>query len=115
MARPPTPLGTLSPRAFLARHWQRDPLLVRQAIAGFGGFATLPDLVRLAARDDVESRIIVRTGSRYELAHGPFRRADFKALPARQWTLLVQGLNLHDDAADALLRAFAFIPYARLD
>jgi 50S ribosomal protein L16 3-hydroxylase len=115
MTRPPTPLGTLSPRAFLARYWQRDALLVRQAFAGFTGLATLPGLMRLAARDDVESRIVVRTGSRYELAHGPFRRADFKALPARQWTLLVQGLNLHDDAADALLRAFAFVPYARLD
>jgi 50S ribosomal protein L16 3-hydroxylase len=115
MRHPSTLLGPLSPRAFLARHWQRDALLVRQAIAGFEGFATLPGLVRLAARDDVESRLVVRTGSRYELAHGPFRRADFKALPDRQWTLLVQGLNLHDDDADALLRRFAFIPYARLD
>ena len=115
MPRSPTPLGTLSPRTFLARYWQRDALLVRQAIAGFHGFATLRDLMRLAARDDVESRLVVRIGSRYELTHGPFRRSDFKALPARQWTLLVQGLNLHDDDADALLRAFAFVPYARLD
>ena len=115
MARLHAPLGALSPREFLARHWQRDALLVRQAIAGFEGFATLPDLMRLAARDDVESRLIVRTGARYELQHGPFRRADFKALPARGWTLLVQGLNLHDAEADALLRTFAFIPYARLD
>ena len=109
------PLGTLSPRAFLARFWQRDALLVRQAIAGFGGFATLPDLARLVARDDVESRLVVRTGNRYELANGPFRGADFKALPPRQWTLLVQGLNLHSDDADRLLRAFAFVPYARMD
>jgi hypothetical protein len=42
-----------------------------------------------------------------------FRRADFKALPPRNWTLLVQGLNLHSDDADRLLRAFAFVPYAR--
>jgi 50S ribosomal protein L16 3-hydroxylase len=38
-----------------------------------------------------------------------------KSLPARDWTLLVQGVNLHVAAADALLRRFAFIPYARLD
>src|SRR4029453_3221873 len=105
MPRSKTPLGTLSPRSFLARYWQRDALLMHHAIAGFEGFATLPDLQRLAARDDVESRLIVRTGSRYELVHGPFRRGDFKALPPRQWTLLVQGLNLHCDDADALLRA----------
>ena len=55
------------------------------------------------------------TGRAYSLAHGPFRKADFRALPARDWTLLVQGVNLHSDAADALLRRFAFVPYARLD
>jgi 50S ribosomal protein L16 3-hydroxylase len=49
------------------------------------------------------------------MEHGPFRRADWKALPAKDWTLLVQGVNLHSDAADTLLRRFAFLPYARLD
>ena len=77
------------------------------------------DAAALAARspqrDDVESRLVVRDGARWTLAHGPFRRADCKALPARDWTLLVQGVNLHSDAADALLRRFAFVPYARLD
>ena len=52
---------------------------------------------------------------RYSLAHGPFRKADFRSLPARDWTLLVQGVNLHSDAADALSRRFAFVPFARLD
>ena len=41
--------------------------------------------------------------------------AHLGALPGRNWTLLVQGVNLHDDRADALLRRFAFLPYARLD
>jgi 50S ribosomal protein L16 3-hydroxylase len=110
-----SPLGALAPRAFLARHWQREALLVRQAIAEFGGFATLSDLVRLAGRDDVETRLVIRHGNRYELHHGPFNRSAFKSLPPAQWTLLVQGLNLHLDEADRLLRAFAFISYARLD
>jgi len=108
-------LGGRAPRAFLARYWQREALLVRAAIAGFTGMFTRKDLVTLAARDDVESRIVVRDGTRYALEHGPFRAADFRSLPARNWTLLVQGVNLHDDAADALLRRFAFVPYARLD
>jgi 50S ribosomal protein L16 3-hydroxylase len=38
-----------------------------------------------------------------------------RRLPARNWTLLVQGANLVDARADALLRRFAFLPYARLD
>ena len=57
----------------------------------------------------------MRDGARWSLDHGPFRRADFKALPARNWTLLVQGVNLVDRAADALLRRFSFLPFARLD
>ncbi|MFO1313776.1 MAG: cupin domain-containing protein [Burkholderiales bacterium] len=105
----------MRPKVFLARHWQRKALLVRGAIAGFEGFASLEDLKRLASRDDVESRLVVRSGSRYELAHGPFRKADWTSLPATRWTLLVQGLNLHLDEADRLLRTFAFVPYARLD
>jgi 50S ribosomal protein L16 3-hydroxylase len=108
-------LGDRTPRAFLARHWQKDALLVRAALPGFAGLFTRDAIKALAARDDVESRLIVRDGRAYSLEHGPFRKADFRALPGRDWTLLVQGVNLHSDAADALLRRFAFLPYARLD
>jgi 50S ribosomal protein L16 3-hydroxylase len=72
-------------------------------------------LFRLACRDDVESRLVLREGGRWSLAHGPFRASYFTSLPSRRWTLLVQGVNLHLPAGDALLRRFAFIPYARLD
>ncbi len=108
-------LGGRSPRVFLARHWQREALLVRNAVPGFTGMFTRKDLLTLAGRDDVESRIVLREGTRYTLEHGPFRAADFRSLPERRWTLLVQGVNLHHDTADALLRRFAFVPYARLD
>ena len=108
-------LGDRTPRAFLARFWQKDALLVRAALPGFAGLFTRDALKAFAARDDVESRLIVREGRAYSLTHGPFRKADFRTLPARDWTLLVQGVNLHSDAADALLRRFAFLPYARLD
>ena len=108
-------LGGVAPARFLRRYWQKRPLLIRQAIAGFQGLLSKRELFALAARDDVESRLVWRERSRWTLAHGPFRRADFRALPKRNWTLLVQGLNLHLIAADALLRRFAFIPYARLD
>ncbi len=108
-------LGGRTPRAFLARHWQRAALRVRGALPGFSGLFTRRELFALATRDDVESRLIVRDRSRYTLEHGPFRAATFRSLPERNWTLLVQGVNLHDDRADALLRRFAFVPYARLD
>jgi len=100
---------------FLRRNWQKRPLLIRQAIAQFRGILSLRELFALAVRDDVESRLIVRERNAWTLVHGPFRRSDFRMLPSRNWTLLVQGVNLHVAAADALLRRFSFLPYARLD
>ena len=108
-------LGGLPVARFLRRFWQKEALLVRGAVAGFRDPFTTADLFALARRDDVESRVVVRAGARWSLEHGPFRRADFAALPARNWTLLVQGVNLVSAQGDALLRRFAFIPYTRLD
>ncbi len=108
-------LGGHAPAAFLRRLWQKDALLVRNALPGFAGVLSSRELTALARRDDVESRLVVRDGVRWSLAYGPFRRADFRSLPARDWTLLVQGVNLHHAGADALLRRFAFVPFARLD
>jgi 50S ribosomal protein L16 3-hydroxylase len=108
-------LGGLSPSAFLARHWQREALRIAAALPGFTGPFDLPALKRLAMRDDVESRLVVRERASWTLRHGPLRPADFRGLPARNWTLLVQGVNVHEPQCDALLRHFAFVPYARLD
>lgn len=108
-------LGGLSAKQFLARHWHKRPLLVRNAAPGFSGFVRARELFRLAERDDVESRAVERHGRRWTLEHGPFSRRSFRARPARNWTLLVSGLNNHLAPADALLRDFRFLPYARLD
>jgi 50S ribosomal protein L16 3-hydroxylase len=108
-------LGGLSASAFIARHWHKAPLLVRGALPGFTGVATRDELFALAARDDVASRLVRRLRRGYSVEHGPFARGRLARLPRRDFTLLVQGINLHDDAADALLRRFAFIPHARLD
>lgn len=105
-------LGTLSPREFLRRHWQKRPLLVRQALPGFAGVIDKRALAALATRDDVESRIVERRGRRWETVYGPFEKVRIKKT---NWTLLVSGLNLHVAAADELLRHFSFIPQARLD
>jgi 50S ribosomal protein L16 3-hydroxylase len=108
-------LGGLTPAAFLRRCWQKRALLVRQAIPGFRGCVSPSELFALAGRDDVDSRIVLRERMRWSTLQGPFRRSSLKTLPACGWTLLVHGVNLHSRFADALLRRFAFIPYARLD
>src|SRR5437867_1148614 len=105
-AATPALLGGLSAAAFLAGFWQKDALLVRNALPNFSGLFDAPQLFALAARDGVESRIVMREGKQWTLALGPFRRSDFSALPERNWTLLLQGVNVHFPAADALLRRF---------
>ena len=109
------PLGGLDPASFLRSTWQRRARLVRAALPGFAGPYSRADLFALAGRDDVESRLVVRTGRRWQVEHGPFAARSLRGLPARAWTLLVQGTNLVDARADTLMRRFAFVPYARLD
>jgi len=108
-------LGERTAQQFLTRHWQKRPLLVRNAIPGFNAITQPAELFELAADDDVESRIVSRKRKAWSVAHGPFRAADIKRMPPVDWTLLVQGLNLHNAAADRLLHEFSFVPYARLD
>jgi 50S ribosomal protein L16 3-hydroxylase len=108
-------LGNQTSAAFLRRFWHKDALLVRAAMSDFASFLTRSKLFALAARDDVSSRLVRRVRGHYTLNDGPFRIAELERLPARNWTLLVQGVNLHNDTADTLLRRFAFIPFARLD
>ena len=105
-------LAGLTPRAFLRRHWQKRPLFVRGALPAFRGVVDEHALAALAARDDVESRLVERSGKRWLTAHGPFRNISLKKTNS---TLLVSGVNLHVEAADQLLRRFDFVPQARLD
>ncbi len=105
-------LGGLTPKTFLRRHWQKRPLFVRGAFSPAERIVGVDELLALAARDDVESRIVERHGRQWETHHGPFARA--RPGP-RDWTILVSGVNLESNAADRLLRRFSFVPQARLD
>src|SRR5690242_10541029 len=105
-------LGGLAPREFLRRHWQKRPLFVRGAFSPDPAVADAGRLLSLAARDNVECRIVERRGRTWHTQHGPFARARPKP---RDWTLLVSGMNLESSAADRLLRRFSFVPHARLD
>jgi 50S ribosomal protein L16 3-hydroxylase len=107
-------LGGLSPAQFMKRHWQKQPLLVRQALPGVQPPIDRAGLARLAASDEVESRLVSRQeGDRWTLRQGPIAKLPAWSKP--QWTLLVQGLDLHVEAAHQLLSQFRFVPEARLD
>lgn len=108
-------LGGLSAAQFMRRHWQKKPLLVRQAIPAMVPPIERNALLALAEREDVESRLIRHGKAGWTLRHGPLAR---RALPPRKqpaWTLLVQGVDLHHDGVHALLQQFRFLPDARLD
>jgi 50S ribosomal protein L16 3-hydroxylase len=108
-------LGGLSPQLFMRRHWQKRPLLIRQAVPGAAPLASRAELFAMAARDDVESRLIVHQASGWTLRQGPLPRRALPRIEQRGWTLLVQGLDTHLDSAHELLARFRFVPDARLD
>ena len=110
-----TLLGGLSPRIFLRDYWQKKPLLIRAALPGFNGLLERDELFALARDEDVESRFIAHDASGWQFERGPLPGSLLKRPKSKPWTVLVQGLNLLLPEADALMRRFSFIPYARLD
>jgi 50S ribosomal protein L16 3-hydroxylase len=108
-------LGGLSAREFMRRHWQKKPLLIRAAKPPGAPIVKRADLFALAADDAVESRLVQCDGDRWSLRHGPFARRALPGLQVPHWTLLVQGADLHLEAAHRLLGDFRFVPSARLD
>lgn len=106
-------LGSLTASQFLKNYWQKKPLLIRQAIPDMQALLSREALFELAARDDVESRLITNFRQQWKMQHGP--QQQLPAITKKDWTLLLQGVNLHDDEADRLLHQFRFIPDSRLD
>lgn len=102
-------------KTFLTQYWQKKPLLARGVLTQFADKLDRARLCELAGRDDVESRLVVRVRNRWNVRNGPFTKRDFRQLPPRGWTLLVNGLETVLPAARALQQAFSFIPYARHD
>lgn len=108
-------LGGLSAQQFMKRHWQKKPLLVRQALPGFVPPLDRGALFALAADEAVESRLLRQGARGWQLRRGPFARRALPPLKSPGWTLLVQGVDLHDEGAHRLLQQFRFVPDARLD
>ncbi|MFZ6846519.1 cupin domain-containing protein [Undibacterium sp. RuTC16W] len=106
-------LGNITADQFLSEYWHKKPLLIRQAIPGFSAPIKKDALFDMAAREDVESRLICFFDKHWEMKNGPFQQLPIKE--KKDWTLLVQGVNLHNPVADELLRQFNFIADTRLD
>jgi len=106
-------LGNVPVARFMREVWQRKPLLIRAALRGFDPPVDRARLLQLARHPDAEVRLVERERGAWSVRHGPL-----SALPStrrRQWTVLVQGVDLLDAGAHALLQRFRFVPDARLD
>ncbi len=112
-------LGGMSPEQFMKRHWEKKPLLVRQAIPGFSALLDRSELFDLAQGDEVESRLISKADRRgkrgWQFKSGPVPRRSLPPLKQPNWTLLLQGMDLHHVGVHQLMQQFRFVPDARLD
>ncbi len=107
----------VSRESFLRLIWQKKPLLMRQAMAGYLGELSVDELAGLACEPGVEARIVLEQGATaWELRRGPFDEAGFAALPDDSpWTLLVQDVDKYVPELARLLAAFQFLPAWRID
>jgi 50S ribosomal protein L16 3-hydroxylase len=112
-------LGGMTPARFLRTHWQKRPLLIRQAMPKFRGIVSRDAFLKLATRPDARSRLVIhhpeRRRDRWERHDGPFGGLDAGMLPPRAWTLLVNSLESLVPGGWDILNAFSFIPAARVD
>lgn len=107
----------LNHASFLRRYWQRQPLLLHNALPGYRCPLAPDELAGLACEPEVESRIVLERHGKtpWELRQGPFDDADFAALPASHWTLLVQDVDKWLPEMAELLEPFRFLPDWRVD
>jgi 50S ribosomal protein L16 3-hydroxylase len=100
---------------FLREHWQREPLLIRQALSDFYSPLSPDDLAFLACQPNALARLVQGRGKRFTLEIGPFSETRFESLSKRDWTLLVQDVDKLDRDVSALLRHFDFLPRWRIE
>jgi len=103
----------LDREAFLARYWQREPLLIPGAVPGFTPPVSSHELAGLGLEEEVEARIIEYTGETWRIQHGPFDEHDYRR--EHPWTLLVQAVDHYLPEVAELRKLVDFIPQWRVD
>ena len=109
------PLGNLAPADFIARFWQREPLLISAALPDCVDLIDGDTLAGLACEVDAEARLVIGDDDDWRCEHGPFDASRFNSLPDRRWTLLVQSVDQWIPEVALLLDRFDFLPRWRLD
>ena len=112
-----TVLGVLPVERFLAKYWQREPLVIRGAFPNLEDPLTPDELAGLACEPDVDSRLVRARGGRkpWQVTRGPQNPRILRHLGRSHWTLLVESMDRHCRPIAALASAFSFIPRWRMD
>jgi 50S ribosomal protein L16 3-hydroxylase len=112
-----TTIGDLTVDRFLERHWQKTPLLVREALTDLPALTSREKIIDLATRPGVDARLVrsPESGSDWTLHRGPFEKEAFDCLPRAGWTVLVQEANRHVTELADLIERYRFVPNWRLD
>ncbi|MCX2981228.1 cupin domain-containing protein [Halieaceae bacterium IMCC14734] len=105
-------LQNFNAQEFLQTYWQRQPLVIRQALPHFQVPLDADELAGLAMEPEVESRLVT-TAPDWPLRHGPFAEQDFAG--EGSWTLLVQAVDHYVPEVAELLRLIRFLPSWRVD
>ena len=112
-------LKDLSPDRFLADYWQKQSRFLPSAVDRPLPVLDADELAWLATQPDVESRLVFTDRANdklsYRVEHGPFKESDLNALPAGDWTLLVQDIEKHLPDFREYFQLIPFIPSWRID
>ncbi len=112
-------LGQISTFEFMQRYWQRKPLLVRNALAGFTAPVSAQAILAQTRSDAAPSRLIERktqklkANDHWTVTHGPLEQ--LPSLKRKNWTVLLQGANTIWPELAQVMNQFRFIGDARLD
>lgn len=108
---------------FLDHFFQKRPLFLPGALAGFQSPVDANTLAGLSLEEEVESRLVEHTrapqkGSTeqpWTLKEGPFEEGLFESLAEKDWTLLVQDVDKLLPEVHALLSLVSFLPRWSID
>lgn len=111
--------GTLNVEQFRTKHWQKKPLLVRNALPSPESLISKQELLVLGQNGQCEARLITRSkNNAWQLTHGPFHddRSDKPSFPKKgTWTILIQGVDTVNPNINKLMADFRFAGDALLD
>lgn len=107
----------ISPEKFLATFWGQRPYFMPKAFELQDAAISPDELAGLAGEEFVESRLIIHDSENrtWQLKSGPLSAKDFRRLPEKEWTILVQDVDKFLPSVADLIEATSFLPHYWLD